>query len=114
MAVYEKAVEAFNKIFEKAKTALPEITSWNKVYQFVVEDEGEEFYVEISGGQLKVEKGKHERPIATIIGSAEVLEKIMTGELDAMAAFMKRQIKITGNVLDTMNLKKLLDAGLKG
>lgn len=114
MAIYEKAKEAFAKIFEKAKDSLPEVASWNKIYQFVVEDEGEDFYVEISGGELKVEKGRHDKPIATISGKAEVLEKIMAGELDAMAAFMKRQIKITGNVLDTMNLKKLLDAGLKG
>lgn len=114
MAIYEKAVEAFKNIFEKAKSSLPEVSSWNKVYQFIVEDTGEEFYLEISGGELKVEKGKHSNPIATITGKAEVLEKIIKGELDSMAAFMKRQIKITGNVLDTMNLKKLLDAGLKG
>ncbi|MEB3807164.1 MAG: SCP2 sterol-binding domain-containing protein [Desulfurococcales archaeon] len=114
MAIYEKAAEAFKGIFEKAKSTLPEVTSWKKVYQFVVEDTGEEFYIDISNGEIKVEKGKHPSPIATITGTAEVLEKIITGQLDAMAAFMKRQIKITGNVLDTMNLKKLLDAGLKG
>ncbi len=114
MAILEKAKEAFEKIFEKAKASLPEITSWNKVYQFIVEDTGEEFYIEISGGQLKVNEGRHPKPIATITASSDVLEKIITGQLDAMAAFMKRQMKITGNVLDTMNLKKMLDAGLKG
>lgn len=113
MAVYEEAVKAFDEIFSKAKPKLPELSTWNKVYQFIVEDAKEEFYVEIANGSLKVEKGKHAKPIATISGSSDVLRKIMTGELDSMAAFMKRQIKISGNVLDTMNLKKLLDAGLK-
>ena len=114
MALFEKAKEKFNEIFEKAKASLPELSSWNKVYQFVVEDTGEEFYVEISNGQIKVVQGKHPKPIATIVATSDVLEKIINGQLDAMAAFMKRQMKITGNVLDTMNLKKLLDAGLKG
>ncbi len=114
MSVFEKAKDAFEQIFAKAKDKLPEITSWNKVYQFIVEDAGEEFYVEISGGQVKVEKGKHPNPIATLTLKTETLEKILSGELDAMKAFMMRQIKITGNVLDTMNLKKLLDAGVKG
>ena len=62
---------------------------------------------------MKVEKGKHQRPIATLTLSSDTLKKVLSGELDAMKAFMMRQIKITGNVLDTMNLKKLLDAGAK-
>jgi len=113
MSVFEEAKAKFEQIFEKAKEKMPEIASWNKVYQFIVEDTGEEFYVEISNGTLKVEKGKHPKPIATLTLKSDTLMKILSGELDAMKAFMMRQIKITGNVLDTMNLKKLLDAGTK-
>jgi len=99
------------ELFTKAVEALPEIKTWNKVYQFKVEDNGE-FYMEISNGEVKVVEGTHPSPIATIIGSSETLKQILSGELDAMKAFMLRKIKITGNVLDTMNLKKLIDAGL--
>ncbi|MEB3780635.1 MAG: SCP2 sterol-binding domain-containing protein [Desulfurococcales archaeon] len=98
-------------IFKEAKEKMPEISSWSKVYQFVVEGDGE-FYIEISNGEAKIVEGKHPSPIATLTASKEVFEKILSGELDAMKAFMTRQLKISGNVLDTMNLKKMIDAGL--
>ena len=108
----EELKAKFESLFKKAVEAMPEIKSWNKVYQFVVEDAGAKFYVEIKDGELKVVEGEHPSPIATLTAKAEVLQKILNGELDAMRAFMSRQLKITGNVLDTMNLKKLIDAGL--
>ncbi len=114
MSVFEEAKKAFEAIYAKAVEALPEVKSWNKVYQFVIEDTGEKFYVEISGGKAEVKEGEHPSPIATLTMTSDVLRKILSGELDAMKAFIMRQIKITGNVLDTMNLKKLIDAGTKG
>ena len=111
MPGFEDFKARFEELFANAKDRLSEIATWNKVYQIVVEDDGE-FYIEISGGQLKIEEGRHPSPIATLQTNSDTLGKILSGELDAMKAFMMRQIKITGNVLDTMNLKKLIDAGL--
>ncbi len=105
---YKKTIE---ELFNKAVDKVPEIKTWNKVYQFKVEDDGE-FYIEIKNGEIKIEEGSHPSPIATISATQEVLGQVLKGELDAMKAFMMRKIKITGNVLDTMNLKKLIDAGV--
>jgi len=101
----------FEEIFKKASQSLPELKGWNKVYQFVIEDGGK-FYVEIKNGSLQIVEGEHSSPIATLQATTEIMKKILNGELDAMKAFMMRQLKITGNVLDTMNLKRLIDAGL--
>ncbi len=109
----EDLMARFREIFERAKEKIPEIGSWNKVYQFIIEDDGE-FYVEIRGGEARIVEGRHESPIATIQAKRETLDKILAGELDAMKAFMTRQLKITGNVFDTMNLKKIIDHGVKG
>ena len=114
MAVLEEAKKAFEEIFSKAVEKLPEVKGWNKVYQFIVEDTGEKFYVEIKDGSVSIVEGEHPSPIATLTLTSDTLKKILSGELDAMKAFMLRQIRITGNVLDTMNLKKLIDAGVKG
>lgn len=111
MADIEKLKKMFESIYSKALESIGEIKTWNKVYQFILEDDGK-FYIEISGGSLKIIDGEHPNPIATLITTTEVLEKILKGELDAMRAFMARQLKITGNVFDTMNLKKLIDVGL--
>ncbi len=111
MAGLEELKSRFQELFSKASESMPEVKSWSKVYQFVLEDDGK-FYIEILGGELKIVEGEHPSPIATLTTTTDVLERILSGELDAMRAFMMRQLKITGNVLDTMNLKKLIDAGL--
>jgi putative sterol carrier protein len=105
---YQKLI---TEIFEKAKAKVPEIASWNKVYQFET-DEGDQFYIEISNGELKISEGKHPNPIATLKMSRQVLEQVLKGELDAMKAFMTGKMKITGNVFDTANLRKMINAGL--
>jgi putative sterol carrier protein len=99
------------QLFSRATEQVPEIKSWDKVYQFSVSGLGD-FYIEIKNGSMKVVEGRHPSPIATLSASQEVFEKIMSGQLDAMKAFLGGQLKITGNVLDTVNLKKLIDAGL--
>ncbi len=101
----------FKELFEKAKERMPEIAGWNKVYQLVIEGGGE-FYVEISGGELRIVEGRHPSPIAVLTTDSETLAKILSGELDAMRAFMAKKLRITGNVLDTVNLKRIIDAGL--
>ncbi len=111
MSAFEEMKAKFEEIFKKASEALPEIKGWNKVYQIVLEDDGK-FYVAIKNGELEVAEGEHPSPIATLQTNTETMKKILNGELDAMKAFMLRQLKITGNVLDTMNLKRLIDAGL--
>jgi len=99
------------QLFSRAAEQVLEIKSWDKVYQFSVSGLGD-FYIEIKNGSMKVVEGRHPSPIATLSASQEVFEKIMSGQLDAMKAFLGGQLKITGNVLDTVNLKRLIDAGL--
>ncbi|MCE4624298.1 MAG: SCP2 sterol-binding domain-containing protein [Desulfurococcales archaeon] len=110
MAGLEEFKTVIEDLFKKALEKDPSIKGWSKVYQFVVKDNGE-FYIEIKDGELKVVEGKHPRPIATLTTDSDTLKKVLSGELDAMKAFMMRKIAITGNVLDTMNLKKLIDLG---
>jgi len=106
----DEVKEKFLEIYEKAKEKMgDEMASWNKVFQFEIPD-GEPFYIEFSGGQVKVEKGKHDSSIATLSMEKEVLFKILNGELDAMAAFMRGMMKITGNVFETANLRKVIEA----
>ena len=100
-----------SEIYEKAKEKMgDEMKSWNKVFQFNIQG-GEPFYIEFSGGEMKVEAGTHPSPTATLIMEKEVLEQILKGELDAMAAFIRGKMRITGNVIETTHLRKMLEAG---
>jgi|YelNatPaOPRAMG01_1025707.scaffolds.fasta_scaffold16104_2 putative sterol carrier protein len=86
----------------------PVIKGWSKVFQFKVSD-GEPFYIEFKNDKAAVVKGEHQSPIATLIVKKEDLVKILRGELDANQAFFKGVLKISGNILETLNLKKVLD-----
>lgn len=111
MVTLDDVRRALQQLFSRAVEEVPEIRSWDKVYQFSVQGLGD-FYVEIKGGALNVVEGRHPKPIATLTTTSDVLEKMMSGQLDAMKAFLGGQLKVTGDVLDTINLKKLIDAGL--
>lgn len=86
-----------------------EMAGWHRVFQFVLSD-GTEFYVEISGGEVRIVEGRHPRPTATLVTDPETLRKILEGEMDAMAAFLRGKMRITGNVLETVKLRKMLEA----
>ncbi|MGB9728264.1 MAG: SCP2 sterol-binding domain-containing protein [Thermoprotei archaeon] len=97
-------------VYEKAKLKMgSEMAGWNKVFQFNIEG-GEPFYIEFKQGNVNVVPGSHKSPTATLIMSKETLIKILKGELDSMAAFIRGQMKITGNVIETTSLRKMIEA----
>lgn len=97
-------------VYEKAKLKMGnEMSSWNKVFQFNIEG-GEPFYIEFKQGSANVVQGSHPAPTATLMMNKDVLVKILKGELDAMAAFIRGQMKITGNVIETTSLRRMIEA----
>lgn len=110
----EELLALARSVMDKAKEKMSsEIKSWNKAFQIETE-EGDKFYIKIADGEIIIEQGELSRPTATLRMSREVLGKILKGEMDAMAAFIRGKMKITGNVIETANLRKLLEAGIKG
>lgn len=110
MAGFQEIKSLLDQVLEKAKERMgDEIASWNRVFQFELSD-GTAFYIEVSGGEVRIVEGRHEKPTAVLKTDAETLEKILRGELDAMKAFMFGKLKITGNVIETMKLRRLLEA----
>lgn len=106
----EEVFEKFKQVYEKAKVKMgSEMANWNKVFQFEVTGI-DPFYIEFKSGELNVESGKHPSPLATLSMEKDVMLKILNGELDAMAAFMRGMMKISGNVMETVNLRKMFEA----
>ncbi|ALL00477.1 putative sterol carrier protein [Pyrodictium delaneyi] len=107
---FELLRKTFLEVVEKAKAKIgDEMKTWNRAFQFILDD-GTEFYVEIKNGEVTVQQGRHPSPVATLSTDSNTLEKILQGELDAMAAFIRGKMKITGNVLETIKLRKILEA----
>lgn len=79
------------------------IVSSNKTFQFNILD-GQHFYVEANGQDLKVTQGDMESPSATISASDQNLQDIFSGRLNGIAAFMQGKLKISGDVLSVQKL----------
>ena len=83
------------------------VSGWDKVFQFKPSD-GEAFVLHIVNGELKLSKGLHPNPAATIEASSQDLASVVKGELDAVKAFFSGRLRIKGDVFATQKLNELL------
>jgi len=97
----------FLNVFNKAKEKMgEEISGWNKVFQFEISGL-EPFYIEFKGGEANVVQGKAPNALATLSMDLDVLNQILDLQMDPMVAFMRGKMKITGNVMETVHLRKI-------
>jgi putative sterol carrier protein len=99
---YKQFVTQANKSAE-AKGLM---TGWDRVIQFIVTG-GENFYLEIKGGQVSLTVGVHKSPNVTMKGPEEVMYKMLTGELDATKAYFAKQYTIEGSMGDAMKFGRI-------
>ena len=72
-------------------------------------DSGGQWYVTIADGNMAVEKGDADDPTATIRMAAQDFEKMMTGKLDPMNAFMTGKVKVEGDLGSVMKFQSMFD-----
>ncbi|ADN49668.1 SCP2 sterol-binding domain-containing protein [Vulcanisaeta distributa] len=104
--------DPFELLNSMTQQALPKIASKVtgpvKVFQFTGEGY-EPFYVEIGGGTVKLTKGTHRSPTATIQVNKDNLLKMIKGQLDAMQAYFSGAIKVMGNIMDAASLIDIIN-----
>ncbi len=86
---------------------MKEIKGMEKTFQFKT-NEGENFYVRISGGTAEVLGGMAEKASTTIAGSDQTLSDLLSGKLDPVKAFMSGQIKVSGDVFAAQKITSLM------
>src|SRR5262245_35668577 len=70
------------------------------VFQFeLTGDGGGTYHVVVSEGTMNVVTGAHATPTATIKMNAADFVKMANGQINGMQAYMKGQMKISGNML---------------
>src|SRR5258708_2660806 len=70
------------------------------VFQFELSGEGGgTYHVTVDKGTMKVDEGPHPSPTSTIKMTGDDWVKMVNGQLNGAMAFMKGQMKVTGNVL---------------
>ena len=98
------------KIFELMKQASAEIEDLQEeledidqfVGQMVIEDKDFKWWVKIGDGVYDYGEGEESDPSFTMSGNWETMSGLMTGQVDGTSAYMSGDLKIEGNLQDTM------------
>jgi putative sterol carrier protein len=81
----------------------------NTVIQVVLTGEGGgDYYMELTGGEIKTAKGKVDAPKLTITQAIEDWREINAGRLNPQMAFMSGKIKISGDMSLAMKLGSIM------
>jgi putative sterol carrier protein len=82
------------------------------VFQFELAGEGGgTYHVTVADGAMTVAEGPSPSPSATLKMSADNYVKMANGELNGAMAFMKGQLKVTGNVLLAQKMQSIFPQG---
>lgn len=105
---YEEFFEEFKKKFDG--TDVSDITE-HLAYQFNIDDAqaGGAFYVEVKDGQLHIEPYEYYDRDAMFTCKPETLNKIISGQLDPVAAFTLQKLKVDGSIEKALRLKELIE-----
>jgi len=82
------------------------------VFQFeLAGDGGGTYHVTVEDGAMKVAEGPSPSPSAVLKMSADNYVKMANGELNGAMAFMKGQLKVTGNVMLAQKMQAIFPQG---
>ncbi len=98
------------KIFELMKQASAEIDDLKEeledidqfIGQMVIEDKGFKWWVKIGDKEFDYGEGEGTDPSFTMTANWETMSGLMSGEVDGTSAYMSGDLKIEGNLQDTM------------
>src|SRR4051812_42769988 len=84
------------------------------VFQFeLAGDGGGTYHVTVDNGTMQVVEGPHASPTATIKMNGDDYVKMVNGQLNGAMAFMKGQMKVTGNVLLAQKMQAIFPPNKK-
>ena len=102
--------EIFTKFKDMFKDADVSGVTEHLAYQFNITGEGAgAFYAEVKDGKLTIEPYEYFDRDALFICSAEVLFKIIAGELDPVKAFTFGKLKVEGSLEQALKINNLIE-----
>ena len=102
--------EIFAKVKDMFKDADVSGVKEHLAYQFNITGEGSgAFYAEVKDGELFIEPYEYYDKDAAFICSADVLFKILAGEMDPVKAFTFGKLKVEGNLDKALKITTLIE-----
>lgn len=91
--------ELVTKVKEATKTARVSKTVGHIAFQFNIEGEAHgAFYLEISDGKINVEPYEYYDRDLIIVTTADMIDKMLNGDISPLEAYTNEQIKVYGDV----------------
>lgn len=91
--------ELVTKVREATKTAHVSKTVGHIAFQFNIEGEGHgAFYLEITDGKINVEPYEYYDRDMIIVSTADIIMKMLDGEISPLEAYTNEQIIVQGDV----------------
>ena len=84
----------------------------NAVFQFELSgDGGGQYNIAVNDGTMEVKEGTAATPSVTIKMSADDYLKLINGQLNGTMAYMKGQMKVTGNLMLAQKMQAVFPVG---
>ena len=84
----------------------------NAVFQFELSgDGGGQYNISVNDGSMEVKEGTAATPSVTIKMSADDYLKLVNGQLNGTMAYMKGQMKVTGNLMLAQKMQAVFPVG---
>jgi len=84
----------------------------NAVFQFELSgDGGGQYNISVNDGTMEVKEGAAATPSVTIKMAADDYLKLVNGQLNGTMAYMKGQMKVTGNLMLAQKMQAVFPVG---
>ena len=80
------------------------VAGWDRVVQVSIPEEGD-FHIDIERGDISYREGEHPHPSLRIKAGSDVIEKILSGQLDPIDAFMSGELEVDGCLEDAARFR---------
>jgi alkyl sulfatase BDS1-like metallo-beta-lactamase superfamily hydrolase len=105
--ILDKIIKGVVKIMNDTEELTEELLGYDDIYQTYVVDSDFNYWLEVSNGRLRYEKGVNSQALFAINFTKELIIKILREEISGTEAFMKGKIKVEGSLTQGLRYIKL-------
>lgn len=105
MTSFEVLQDLVTKV-KASESAMKEVSGMNKSFQFKPSDQPA-YYVEFKSGEIVLEKGEKQGASATVSATDQVISDVLSGQLNAVSAFMSGKLKVSGDIMSAQKITTL-------
>ena len=103
----DKIIKGVVKIMNNTEELKEELMGYDGIYQAYIIDVDFNYWLEVSDGRLRYEKGVNPQALFTITFTKDLITKILGEEISGTDAFMKGKIKVEGSLSQGLRYIKL-------